>query len=122
MFSRRNRHPVPLSAGPAAAVELLDAGDVPGALRQLRQDTAAPLHEVAGVLALAAGAAGFDDLRKAAEALAAHPDRVRPLYDYGYVCVERGVPDLAIPALREAFRLAPESAGVLRELVSAYER
>ncbi|MFD9998924.1 hypothetical protein [[Kitasatospora] papulosa] len=119
MFSRRNRRPT--SPELAAARERLDAGDVPGALRELRQVPAAPLGEVADVVGRAAGAAGFDDLRKAATALAATPDRVRPLYDYGFACVERGVAYLAIPALREALRLAPNSSGVLRELVSAYE-
>ncbi|MER5681847.1 hypothetical protein ABT081_33545 [Streptomyces sp. NPDC002238] len=119
MFSRRNRRPT--SPELAAARERLDAGDVPGALRELRQVPAAPLGEVADVVGRAAGAAGFDDLRKAATALAATPDRVRPLYDYGFACVERGVAYLAIPALREALRLAPDSSGVLRELVSAYE-
>ncbi|MDF0371626.1 hypothetical protein OM788_001436 [Streptomyces sp. KA12] len=119
MFSRRNRRPT--SPELAAARERLDAGDVPGALRELRQVPAAPLGEVADVVGRAAGAAGFDDLRKAATALTATPDRVRPLYDYGFACVERGVAYLAIPALREALRLAPNSSGVLRELVSAYE-
>ncbi|MFF5899272.1 hypothetical protein ACFY8O_25585 [Streptomyces argenteolus] len=119
MFSRRNRRPP--SPELAAARECLDRGDVPGALRELRQVSSAPLGEVADVVARAAGAAGFDDLRKAATALAARPDRARPLYDYGYACVERGVSYLAIPALREALRLAPGSAGLLRELVSAYE-
>ncbi|MEU9058647.1 hypothetical protein AB0D13_07070 [Streptomyces sp. NPDC048430] len=119
MFSRRNRRPT--SPELAAAWECLDGGDVPGALRRLRQAPSAPLGEVATVVGRAAGAAGFDDLRQAAAALAAHPDRVRPLHDYGYACVERGVPYLAIPALREALRLAPGSSGTLRELVSAYE-
>ncbi|MFF3835793.1 hypothetical protein ACFYXX_34100 [Streptomyces sp. NPDC002458] len=120
MFSRRNRRP--RSPDLAAAWERLDGGDVPGALLELRRAPAAPLGEVAAVVGRAAEAAGFDDLRKAAAALAAHPDRVRPLYDYGYACVERGVSYLAIPALREALRLAPDSVGLLRELVSAYER
>ncbi|MEU5660730.1 hypothetical protein ABZ802_34700 [Streptomyces sp. NPDC047737] len=119
MFSRRNRRPT--SPELAAARECLDRGDVPGALRELRQVSSAPLGEVADVVGRAAGAAGFDDLRKAATALAAHPDRARQLYDYGYACVERGVSYLAIPALREALRLAPGSAGLLRELASAYE-
>ncbi|MET7370633.1 hypothetical protein ABZS61_33180 [Streptomyces sp. NPDC005566] len=119
MFSRRNRRPT--SPELAEAWDCLDGGDVPGALRRLRQAPSAPLDEVATVVGRAAEAAGFDDLRKAATALAAHPGRVRPLYDYGYACVERGVSYLAIPALREAVRLAPGSSGMLRELVSAYE-
>ncbi|MFE6040819.1 hypothetical protein [Streptomyces sp. NPDC056452] len=119
MFSRRNRRPT--SPELAEARACLDGGDVPGALRRLRQAPSAPLEEVATVVGRAAEAAGFDDLRKAATALAANPGRVRPLYDYGYACVERGVSYLAIPALQEALRLAPGSSGMLRELVSAYE-
>ncbi|MFD9504628.1 hypothetical protein [Streptomyces sp. NPDC060035] len=119
MFSRRNRRPP--SPELAAAWECLDGGDVPGALRALRTAPAAPLGQVAVVVGRAARAAGFDDLHTSATALAAHPDRVRPLYDYGYACVERGVSYLAIPALREALRLQPGSSGMLRELVSACE-
>ncbi|MFB8118638.1 hypothetical protein ACFC51_22515 [Streptomyces sp. NPDC055962] len=120
MFSRRNRRPT--SPELAAAWDRLDEGDVPGALRALRQVPAAPLEQVASVVGCAAEASGFGDLAEAAGALARHPGRVQSLYDYGYACVERGVPYLAIPALREALRLAPGSAGLLRELVSAYER
>jgi len=119
MFSRRK--PRPTSPELAPAWECLDGGDIPGALRALRQASAAPLGEVAVVVGRAAEAAGFDDLRKAATELAAHPDRAQALYDYGYACVERGVPYLAVPALREAVRLVPGSVGPLRELVSAYE-
>ncbi|MFJ8754841.1 hypothetical protein ACIREO_36865 [Streptomyces sp. NPDC102441] len=119
MFSRRSTRPT--SPDLAAAWERLDEGDVPGALRELRRAPSAPLGEVAAVVGRAAGAAGFDDLRQAAVALAAHPDRVRHLHAYGYACVERGVPYLAIPALQEALRLEPASSGMLRELVSAYE-
>ncbi|MFF5343595.1 hypothetical protein ACFY4H_23245 [Streptomyces althioticus] len=117
-FSRAARRPT--SPELITAWERLDSGDVPGALRLLRQAGAAPLAEVALVVGRAAGAAGFDDLRTAAAALSAHPDRPQALYDYGYACVERGVSHLAIPALREALRLTG-SVAVLRELVSAYE-
>ncbi|WP_330462071.1 hypothetical protein OIB37_33590 [Streptomyces sp. NBC_00820] len=120
MFSRRNRRPK--SPELLKAWDSLESGDVPGALRQLRatgEDQ--PLGEVALVVRRAAGAAGFDDLAEAAAALTADPGQARALYDYGYACVERGVHYLAIPALREALRLRPESLGLLRELVSAYE-
>ncbi|MFF5596497.1 tetratricopeptide repeat protein [Streptomyces althioticus] len=117
-FSRAARRPT--SPELVTAWERLDAGDVPGALRLLRQADAAPLEEVALVVGRAAATAGFDDLRTAASALSAHPDRPQALYDYGYACVERGVSHLAIPALREALRLTG-SVAVLRELVSAYE-
>lgn len=120
MFSRRNRRPK--SPDLLKAWECLDSGDVPGALRQLRAaGEEQPLAEVALVVRRAAAAAGFDDLTKAAAALAADPGRSRALFDFGYACVERGVSHLAIPALREALRRSDGSLVVLRELVSAYE-
>ncbi|MFI9151437.1 hypothetical protein [Streptomyces sp. NPDC053367] len=122
MFSRRNRRR-PKSPVVLEAWELLDSGDVPGALRRLRSGTdGLPLGEVALVAARAAESAGFDDLRQAAEALAARPDDAKALYDFGYACVERGVSYLAVPALREVLRTHPDAGGVVRELVSAYER
>ncbi|MBT2420233.1 hypothetical protein J7F01_13320 [Streptomyces sp. ISL-22] len=121
MFSRKNRRPKTPEL--LKAWQSLDEGDIPGALRQLRQGVdGGPLGEVALVVARAAGAAGFDDLHAAATALAARPEQARALYDFGYACIERGVPYLAIPALREALNRAPGSAAILRELVSAYER
>lgn len=121
MFSRRNRRPKTPQL--LKAWEALDEGDIPAALRQLRHGIDdLPLGEVALVVARAAGAAGFDDLHTAADALAARPAHPQALYDFGYACVERGVPYLAVPALREALNHAPGSAAVLRELVSAYER
>ncbi|MFH0517935.1 tetratricopeptide repeat protein [Streptomyces sp. M41] len=121
MFSRKHRRPKTPEL--LKAWDALDEGDVPGALRQLRQGTDdLPLGEVALVVARAAEAAGFEDLHQAAGALAARPGKARALYDFGYACIERGVPHLAIPALREALDQAPESVPVLRELVSAYER
>ncbi|MDJ0343497.1 hypothetical protein QMK19_18275 [Streptomyces sp. H10-C2] len=121
MFSRRNHRPK--SAELLAAWERLDAGDIPGALRRLRAGAETlPPGEVALVVGRAAGAAGFDDLQKAAAALAAHPEKGRALYDFGYACIERGLPYLAIPALREALRQNPGTRVLFRELVTAYER
>ncbi|WP_075731602.1 hypothetical protein [Streptomyces acidiscabies] len=120
MFSRKPRRPT--SPDTLKAWECLDQGDVPGALRLLRAVAEnAPLAEVALVAGRAAEKAGFDDLREAAKAVVAGPGQPRALYDFGYVCIERGVADLAIPALREALRLAPGAKPLLRELVAAYE-
>jgi hypothetical protein len=123
MFSRRNRRTRrPASPALLAAWEALDGGDVPGALRQVRaagEDQ--PLAEVALVVGRAAGAAGFTDLADASAALTAAPDDAQALYGFGYACVERGVPNLAIPALREALGRSGGALPVLRELVSAYE-
>ncbi|KRV51195.1 hypothetical protein AQ490_02675 [Wenjunlia vitaminophila] len=121
MSPSRNRRPK--TAELLKAWESLDAGDVPGALRELRLGAeAAPLGEAALVVERAAGTAGFDDLREAAAALAANPDGGQELYDFGYACVERGLPYLAVPALREVLRQEPGALVVVRELVTAYER
>lgn len=121
MFSRKNRRPT--SADPLKAWERLDAGDVPGAMRQLRSGAdSIPLAELALVVRRAAEAVGFDDLRKAAAASVARPEGARELYDFGYACIERGLPYLAVPALREALRLSPGAMAVVRELVAALER
>ncbi|MFF4560045.1 tetratricopeptide repeat protein [Streptomyces sp. NPDC001435] len=121
MFSRRNRRPKTPEL--LKAWECLDSGDIPGALRQLRAGgEEQPLGEVALVVGRAAGAAGFDDLQQAAAALVARPEHAQALFDFGYACVERGLSYLAIPALREVLRGNPGRLGVVRELVSAYER
>jgi hypothetical protein len=121
MFSRKNRRPK--SADLLKAWERLDAGDIPGALQQLRSGAETlPLGEMALVVGRAAGSAGFDDLRKAAAELAAQPDRAQALYDFGYACIERGLSYLAIPAMREVLRQNPGALVVVRELVAAYER
>ncbi|MFF3463784.1 hypothetical protein [Streptomyces sp. NPDC002619] len=121
MFSRRNRRPK--SPQLLKAWECLDSGDIPAALRQVRAaGEDAPPGEVALVVGRAARAVGFDDLEQAAAALAAGPEQAQALFDFGYACVERGLPHLAIPPLREVLRRNPGSPGVLRELVSAYER
>ncbi|MEV6838445.1 hypothetical protein AB0N17_28715 [Streptomyces sp. NPDC051133] len=126
MFSRRNRRPKSpdLLKTPdlLKAWESLDAGDVPGALRQVRAaGEEQPLAEVALVVGRAAGSAGFDDLAEACAALVAAPEDAKALYRYGWACIERGVSYLAVPALREALRRSDGSPAVLHELVSAYE-
>ncbi|GGJ78704.1 hypothetical protein GCM10011583_07820 [Streptomyces camponoticapitis] len=101
---------------------LIDAGDIPGAVRALRPAAeSAPLTELADVVGRLAAATGFDDLSAASRDLTASPRSPQALYDFGYGCVERGVGFLAVPALREALRLAPGSYAVLDELVSALE-
>ncbi|MFD9488017.1 tetratricopeptide repeat protein [Streptomyces sp. NPDC059991] len=120
MFSRKHRRPK--SAELLKAWECLDAGDTPGAVRLLRtagEDL--PLGEVALVAGRAAKASGFDDLGRAAAAVAARPDDDRALYDFGYACIERGLSFLAVPALREVLTRNPGALQVMRELVAAYE-
>jgi hypothetical protein len=107
---------------------LLASGDVSGLLRLLRvQGGALPLGEVARLVGEAAGLAGFDDLAQAAAAVADGEDGpgsgdVRVLYDFGYACLERGAGYLAVRPLARALDLAPESAPVLSELVTALEQ
>ncbi|MEW1907416.1 hypothetical protein AB0442_03025 [Kitasatospora sp. NPDC085895] len=101
----------------AKARDLLDSGDPQGAMRTLRHaaDSLAPA-DCAPVLRRLAEGAGFEDLAEASAAVAAHADRPDALYAYGYACIERGVSDLAVPALREALRLAlaPRRGGLFR--------
>ncbi|MFF4652904.1 hypothetical protein [Streptomyces sp. NPDC001380] len=128
MFRRSSRKERPPTRPELArAWEQVAAGDVPGALRELRSFTAQPepvgddLGELARVVARAAAACGFDDLATAGTALAEDSRRPRALYDFGYACVERGVSYLAVPALREALRQVPDARGIRAELVSALE-
>jgi hypothetical protein len=118
--------------GVAAELEeaqgLLASGDISGLLRLLRvQGGDLPLGEVARLVGEAAGLAGFDDLARAAAAVADSeggpgPGDVRVLYDFGYACLERGAGYLAVRPLARALDLAPESAAVLSELVTALEQ
>ncbi|AWW40959.1 hypothetical protein [Streptomyces cadmiisoli] len=121
MFSRKNRRPK--SPDVLEAWETLETGDIPGALRMLRSGAEQlPLDDVALVVGRAARETGIDDLRQAAEALAARPRHAEALYGFGYACVEHGLSYLAVPALAEVLRLNPGALPVVRELVSAYER
>ncbi|MBW5482191.1 hypothetical protein [Streptomyces bambusae] len=99
------------------------AGDISGAVRALR-----PLAGTAGLQDLAAEvrplaeAVGFDGLAKAAREAARKPGDAQRLYDFGHLCIEHGIAFAAVPALREALRLAPGSARqILSELVAALE-
>jgi hypothetical protein len=110
------------------AQDLLASGDIPGLLRHLRaHGEALPLGEVAQLVARAARLADFDDLARAAAAVAeggdgSGPGDVRALYDFGYACIERGIGHLAVRPLARALELAPDAAPVLSELVAALEQ
>ncbi|MFI9271744.1 hypothetical protein ACIGXM_13645 [Kitasatospora sp. NPDC052896] len=105
----------------ARAWELFAAGDPQGAMRTLRiAADALPSAEVAPLVEKLARGAGFDDLTEASAALAAHPEDATRLYEFGYSCVERGVPHLAVPALRASLALRPGRQTLL-ELAVALE-
>jgi hypothetical protein len=102
--------------------QLLDAGDVAGAVRLLRFTAErAPLPEVAGLLNRAAAGAGFDELVAATGAVLADPGDPQALYDTGYECIERGVPAIAVPFLTAALEQVPGQRAIITELVAAYE-
>ena len=102
--------------------ELLDAGDVAGAVRLLRLHAErAPLPEIAALLNRAATGAGFDELVTATGAVLADPGNAQALYNTGYECIERGVPGIAVPFLTAALTRAPGNRAVITELVAAYE-
>ncbi|GAA4241655.1 hypothetical protein GCM10022254_71350 [Actinomadura meridiana] len=101
---------------------LLDQGDITGLIRHLRFNAEAmDLAEVAGLMEGAAARSGFDDMREAAAAMV-RARGPQELYDFGYACIERGVPFLAIPPLRRALELMPDEPVLVMELVSALER
>jgi hypothetical protein len=105
---------------------LLESGDVAGLLRYLRTDgDALPLGEVAALVAGAGRLAGFDDL-EVAGAEVAHGAQGMPesaaLWLFGYACMEHGAGYLAIRPLSRALELAPDSAPILSELVTALEQ
>ncbi|TDD31130.1 hypothetical protein E1287_27575 [Actinomadura sp. KC06] len=101
---------------------LLDSGDIAGLIRHLRFNAEdMELAEVAELMEGAAARSGFDDMRDAAAAMV-RARGPQELYDFGYACIERGVPFLAIPALRRALELMPDEPVLLMELVSALER
>ncbi|MFE1804724.1 hypothetical protein [Streptomyces sp. NPDC059533] len=99
------------------------SGDIPSAVRALRPlaDTV-PLADLASEVRPLAEAVGFDDLAKAAGKAARKPGDPNRLYEFGYLCIEHGLAFAAVPAMREALRLAPGSARrILSELVAALE-
>jgi hypothetical protein len=105
---------------------LLASGDVPGLLRLLRAGGGElPLGQVIQLVAGAAQIAGFDDLTGAAAAVAggdcSGTREAQALYDFGFACLEHGAGYLAIRPLALALDLAPGSAPVLSEFVTALE-
>jgi hypothetical protein len=111
-----------MGAEAAKTAELLDAGDVPGAMRHLRfAAEKMTIEELAHVVGRASAMVGFDDLVEASSALSAAPERPQALYDFGYACIEHGAAYLAVPALSAALRLVPDALPVLTELVVALE-
>lgn len=101
---------------------LLESGDIAGLIRHLQFNAEGmELREVARLMEGAAKLSGFDDLRDAARAMAREqgPDQ---LYDFGYACVERGIPFLAIPALRRAVELMPDDTSLINTLAFALQQ
>jgi hypothetical protein len=101
---------------------LLESGDIAGLIRHLRFNAdGMELREIARLMEGAAELSGFDDMRDAAKAMA-REQGPQQLYDFGYACIERGIPFLAIPALRRAVELMPDEPVLVMEFVSALER
>ncbi|WP_073816500.1 hypothetical protein [Kitasatospora sp. CB01950] len=89
----------------AKAWELLEAGDPQGVARELRAVAdGLAAAEVAPVVRKLAELVEIEELAGAAGALAARPTDAGALYAYGYACIEHGLSEPAVPALREALR------------------
>lgn len=100
------------------ARDALAAGDVPGAVRSVRAQVLAQERLVP--LALLQGVALGGDipaLSHAATAVETAPTDPSALFRLGYELVEIGTPDLAVPVLRQAYGLQPDSSLILSELV-----
>ncbi|MFI5529408.1 hypothetical protein ACIA8O_12800 [Kitasatospora sp. NPDC051853] len=90
----------------AKAQELLDAEDLPGAARALRGlAEQVPSGELAWLVQRLGWLAGIEELAGAAAVLKDNQDDPAALYEYGYACIEHGLPALAVPALREALAI-----------------
>ncbi|MCP3100804.1 hypothetical protein LZ198_18190 [Myxococcus sp. K15C18031901] len=63
-----------------------------------------------------------EELAQQVRDVAPLPEDPEPYYDLGYELIEQGLNDLAATVLRRAFELAPDSEGIVYELVSALER
>ncbi|WP_033216542.1 hypothetical protein [Kitasatospora phosalacinea] len=97
----------------AKARELLDAGDPQGAVRELRaRADSLAAGELAPAVGKLAELVGIDELAGAAAALAADPSDPGALYAYGYACIEHGLSEFAVPALRQALAGALRGDGV----------
>ncbi|MFF4340662.1 hypothetical protein ACFY00_12075 [Kitasatospora sp. NPDC001540] len=85
------------------AHELLDAGDPQGAVRELRaRADSLTAGELAPAVRQLAELVGIDELADAAAALTAAPSDPGALYAYGYACIEHGLSEFAVPALRHS--------------------
>lgn len=100
----------------------LESGDVGSAVNSLRggSDDLRPA-DVGRFVGAVGRAANLPELSTAADALLERPDAPQACYDFGHVCLEAGLPHLAIPALRTGRDSAPEAAPILWELTSALE-
>ncbi|GHO57389.1 hypothetical protein [Ktedonobacter robiniae] len=77
--------------------------------------------EAWSVFAEIAAALAGEEFANFVRAVVRNPEDVRALYDLGYQLIEQELPDLAATALAQAHAQAPDSPGVLNELVSALE-
>ena len=77
--------------------------------------------EAWGIFAEIAVVLAGEEFANFVRAVVLNPEDVRALYDLGYQLIEQNLPDLAATALAQAHALAPDSPGVLNELVSALE-
>lgn len=111
-----------LTADLDRAWRALESGDVGSAVNSLRgkADDLRPA-DVGRFVGAVGRATGLPDLSTAAEALVERPDAPQACYDFGYACLEAGLPHLAVPALRTGRESAPEAAPILWELTSALE-
>ncbi|MBR8742227.1 hypothetical protein [Nocardiopsis sp. MG754419] len=101
------------------ALESGDVGHAVDALRTGADDL--PAADLARFVGALGRSADLPELTTAAQELREHPDDPATCFDFGHVCLEAGLPHLAVPALRTARDRAPDAVPVLWELISALE-
>lgn len=100
----------------------LGEGDVRRAVELLRVELAAQERMPAiDVLAGIGVVAGAQELADAAGQAAESPEDADLLFSLAYELFDFGVPDIAVPVLREALRYQPESPAILAELVACLD-
>ena len=110
-----------------AAQQLIDQGDLAGALRRLRSiEDDAPPDRLALLVRQIANTGQLDELAVAARGVVDDPHDPKALFDLAYACVGHKVAYLAVPPLHALLNQLEQTgveppAVVIEELATAYE-
>lgn len=124
LFGRKKQPQQPTHQPPPSAAaeiyDLIEAGRIPDAVRQLRVDETMTTTDLATVLGRLGEVSGAEILVRAAPGVLAHPDDPGALHALGYACVDVGLDEVAIRVLRTGLRPGP-NIQIARELALALQ-